>query len=112
MCQVLPTQNGLCDETFDNREFNFDVGDCCINTCMSTDDYTCGTDKSGKFYIGYDRCKVESCNDCWRTSTSIRLSSFTAMIVTYVSLSANSRVLALIESTSSTVRVYDINGSK
>ena len=81
---------------------------------MSTDDYTYGTDKSGKFYVGYDRCEVESCNDCRkiRTSISICLSSFTGMIVTYVSLSANGRALALIESISSTVRVYDIDGSK
>ena len=79
---------------------------------MSTDDYVCGTDKSRTFYVGYDTCKVESCNDCWRISTSIRSSSFTGIIVTYVSLSANGRALALIDSISSTVRVYDIDGSK
>ncbi len=112
LCQVLPTQNGLCDETFNNREFDFDGGDCCINTCVSKNDHICGSDKTGRFYVGYDRCEVETCNDCWRTSTNIRSSSFTGMIVTYVSLSPSGRVLALIESISSTVRIYDIDGSK
>ena len=112
LCQVLPTGNGFCNERFNNREFNFDGGDCCVNTCVSNDNYLCGSDESSQFYVGFDTCEVETCNDCWRTSISTRSLSFTGLIVTFVTLSPNGKVLALIESVSSTVRVYDMDGSK
>ena len=112
LCQVLPTGNGLCNDRFNNREFNFDGGDCCVNTCVGNDNYLCGSDERSRFYVGFDTCEEETCKDCWRTSTSSRSISFTGLIVTFVTLSSNGKVLALIESVSSTVRVYDMDGSK
>ena len=111
LCQVPPSGNGFCDKHFNKREFDYDGGDCCIDTCVSKD-YICGHDKSGQFYVGYDTCDFETCNDCWKTSSRVESSSFVGLVVTFVTLSANGRVLALIESVSSTVRVYDIDGSR
>jgi len=109
LCQVLPTNNGHCDPYFNKREFSYDGGDCCSNTCMSSNDYKCGKDESAFFYIGYDTCETESCTDCFRKNKST--SSINSLVVTYVTLSASGRNLALIESVTSSVRVYDIDGS-
>ena len=110
LCQVLPTSNGRCNEYFNNHEYTYDGGDCCIDTCKSTEEYKCGRDaETGKVYVGYDTCKREDETDTWiRSKTSSRMDT---LMITQVSLSANGRVLALIESISRSVRVYDNDGS-
>ncbi|CAJ1933061.1 unnamed protein product [Cylindrotheca closterium] len=63
LCQILPTGNGRCDPYFNSREFSYDGGDCCKQTCVSTDEYDCGRDvvtnsqgvKSIGF-VGFDNC--------------------------------------------------------
>lgn len=110
LCQVLPTSNGHCDEFFNERQYNYDGGDCCVETCKSTERYSCGRDaETGTIYVGYDMCKHEGDAGTWVRSESS--SHLEGLIVTHVSLSANGRVLALIESISRSVRVYDNDGS-
>ena len=44
LCQILPTGNGRCDPDFNTNEYAWDGGDCCAETCVSTDEHTCGRD--------------------------------------------------------------------
>jgi hypothetical protein len=55
-CQIQPTYNGLCNTFFNTIEYNYDGGDCCESSCVSTDKYTCGKDESGIVDIGYPHC--------------------------------------------------------
>ena len=110
LCQVLPTQNGICNEFFNKRQFDFDGGDCCINTCTNQNQNqdNCGFDELGLFYVGYDTCQDSSCTECWKKSNPEVLNSLS---ISYISISANGRVIALIESITKTVRIYDGVGS-
>ena len=65
LCQVTPDGNGLCNTVFNTPEFDYDGGDCCEATCVSTEDYSCGHAKIensyGLFafgYIGFLHCKA------------------------------------------------------
>ena len=42
LCQVTPLSNGRCDPYFNEAAFNFDGGDCCESTCISTSEHACG----------------------------------------------------------------------
>ena len=42
LCQITPDGNGLCNTVFNTPEFDYDGGDCCEATCVSTEDYSCG----------------------------------------------------------------------
>jgi len=109
LCQVLPTGNGMCDNYFNEGNYNYDGGDCCINTCVSSDDNKCGRDKSASFYVGYDTCKTKpDLHLGYRKSTS---STFKDVVATCISLSENGRTLALIDSITSSVFVFDNDGS-
>ncbi len=109
LCQVSPGMNGLCDPFFNKNEFDYDGGDCCINTCKSKE-YTCGIDASGSFYVGYERCLSNSkCADCMHaTELSPSLKS---LVITHVSITECGRSLVLIDSKSQSVLVYDNVGS-
>ena len=109
LCQVLPINNGYCDEYFNVRDYNYDGGDCCQQTCVSSH-FKCGRDKSQTFYAGYDTCNSDTCVDCWRLSE--QPSNLRDLIVTDVSLSSSGRILALIESVGKSARVYDNDGSQ
>ena len=61
-------------------------------------------------FIGYELCKSNSCTGCWRTSH--QLENVANLNVDSSSLSENSLILALIDSISYTVRIYDNDGSK
>ena len=60
LCQILPTGNGRCDKYFNKRKYAWDGGDCCEETCVSTDENTCGRGKllnsQGVGFIGYENC--------------------------------------------------------
>ena len=108
LCQLPPTENGKCDDTFNNFEFSYDGGDCCINTCQSGN-YICGRDATKNFYVGFELCKVNNCVDCWQNSKVPM--NLAALSITFVDLSENGRILALIDAVSNSVRVYDKDGS-
>ena len=109
LCQIPPTMNGLCDNYFNNHEFKFDGGDCCISTCKSSNKYTCGRDMTRRFYVGYETCNLNNCVDCWHASEMP--SSITSLTITHIRIAESGRVLALIDSNSKSVRVYDNIGS-
>ena len=110
LCQIPPTSNGFCDEYFNTNEYNYDGGDCCANSCASSDDFICGRDKTRSFYLGYELCIPNSCTDCWRASDP--LDNVANLNIFSLSLSENGLILALIDSISNTVRIYDNDGSK
>ena len=45
LCQVTPDRNELCNTVFNTSEFDYDGGDCCEATCVSTEDNSCGHTK-------------------------------------------------------------------
>jgi hypothetical protein len=53
LCENPPIGNGRCDSFFNYPEFNFDGGDCCEATCVSSSEYICGKDDTGYGDIGY-----------------------------------------------------------
>ena len=59
-CQVQPTADGHCDTYYNWLEFEYDGGDCCESTCVSTDKYTCGKDESGIVDMGYPQCNIKT----------------------------------------------------
>ena len=109
LCQVPPTGNGNCDTFFNKIEFNFDGGDCCLETCVSTPKHQCGRDPTGRLYIGYDYChkKDFSYNGLfWRTMTP----SMTGIgKISKVSLNPNGQTMAVISSDSHSVNIYDVD---
>eukprot|EP00591_Stephanopyxis_turris_P005654 CAMPEP_0195507010 /NCGR_PEP_ID=MMETSP0794_2-20130614/543_1 /TAXON_ID=515487 /ORGANISM="Stephanopyxis turris, Strain CCMP 815" /LENGTH=842 /DNA_ID=CAMNT_0040633541 /DNA_START=258 /DNA_END=2786 /DNA_ORIENTATION=+ len=60
-CQVINHTrlgNGFCDDAlplFNTRSCGWDGGDCCIGTCQSTAQYTCG--QNGNVTVGYLHCR-------------------------------------------------------
>ena len=65
LCQVTPDGNGLCDFFFNTPEFDYDGGDCCEATCVSTEYFSCGNgiiEKTvGAFgYVGFANCEDPS----------------------------------------------------
>ena len=74
LCHLVPTSNGQCDPFFNDAEFLYDGGDCCQQSCESTDVHKCGTsnkDFSLPQFTGYKNCVdpsilCRSNNDrCW-----------------------------------------------
>lgn len=66
LCHIPPTGNGYCDSYFNTLEFDFDGGDCCKETCVSTLEHTCGEGIIGQSfgvdafgYVGFNECKEE-----------------------------------------------------
>ena len=65
LCQVTPDGNGLCDLFFNTPEFDYDGGDCCEATCVSTEYFSCGNgiieQSVGAFgYVGFTDCEDPS----------------------------------------------------
>ena len=63
LCQIAPTGNGQCDPYFNTLEFDYDGGDCCRETCVSTLEHTCGEGIIGQSfgvdaygYVGFPHC--------------------------------------------------------
>ena len=112
LCQVIPSGDGRCNNLFNSPEFNYDGGDCCIDTCINKGNQICGYDPSGDFFVGYDSClihKVSENSSLFERYSDKRdneLDSFYQM-----SLSPSGRVLALVAKTG-LVYVYDKYGSQ
>mmetsp|Transcript_4368 Transcript_4368/g.10266 ORF Transcript_4368/g.10266 Transcript_4368/m.10266 type:complete len:1616 (+) Transcript_4368:120-4967(+) len=62
LCQIPPSKNGFCDVSFNTPQFNFDGGDCCEGTCVSTRENECGIVERNTSlgntlaYIGFPNC--------------------------------------------------------
>ena len=119
LCQVPPTKNGHCDNKFNTPQFNFDDGDCCVDSCESNDLHMCGTD--GDIYVGYDKCKRNSLqNDqfqtdgfFWKkTDKPVGKDFFTNQIDYTVSATPNGRTVVVGIPSENQVIVIDQDGSK
>ena len=119
LCQVPPTNNGHCDDYFNTPQFNFDNGDCCVDTCESKDLHMCGTD--GDIYVGYDNCKFNSFKRdqsqsdeiSWKkTDKSVGEEVFTNQIDYTVSTTPNGRTVVIGEPSENKVFIMDQDGSK
>lgn len=62
LCQIPPSGNGKCDFYFNTPRFNYDGGDCCENTCVSTVQHECGVDQISSSlgvtveFVGFPNC--------------------------------------------------------
>ena len=63
LCHIPPTGNGVCNVFFNTLEFDYDGGDCCRETCISTLEHTCGEGIIGQSfgvdafgYVGFPDC--------------------------------------------------------
>ena len=115
-CQVEPTYNGHCDTYYNKHEFNYDGGDCCESTCVSTDLYTCGKDESGLVDMGYPQCnsKTDPYNEWFQSGNSVN-GVVTAVAGLKNSVALGGRggtVLAVGDPGAAIVRLFDKDGSK
>jgi hypothetical protein len=117
-CQVQPTYNynGHCDTYYNSLEFEYDGGDCCESTCVSTDKYTCGKDESGIADIGYPDCKNEDAEpyDQWFQSGNPvnGLNVDTEFETSVVFVGRGGTVLAVSDPEAAVVCLFDKDGSK
>jgi hypothetical protein len=115
-CQVQPTYNGHCDTYYNKLEYNYDGGDCCESSCVSTDTFTCGKDESGIVDIGYPDCKnedVEPYDQWFQSGNPVNGVNVEARSGTSVDLGGcGGTVLAVGDPEASTVRLFDKDGSK
>ena len=114
-CQVQPPPNGHCDTFYNWLEFEYDGGDCCESTCVSTDTYTCGKDESGIVDIGYPHCNIKTePYDQWFQSGN-PVNGVTADGWSGFSVALGGRggtVLAVGDPKAAVVRLFDKDGSK
>jgi hypothetical protein len=115
-CQVQPTYNGHCDTYYNSLEFEYDGGDCCESSCVSTDKYTCGKDESGIVDIGYPQCKneeIEPYDQWFQSGNPVNGLNGDASSGTSVALvGRGGTVLAVGDPEAAVVRLFDKNGSK
>ena len=114
-CQIQPTYNGLCNTFFNTIEYNYDGGDCCESSCVSTDKYTCGKDESGIVDIGYPHCnnKREPYDQWFQSGNSVNGVRIAAKSGFSVALGGHGgTVLVVGDPGASVVRLFDKDGSK
>ena len=114
-CQIQPTHNGLCNTYFNKPEYNYDGGDCCESSCVSSDTYTCGKDASGIVDIGYPYCntRTEPHDQWFQSGNPVNRLNVDAENGTSVALGGHGgTVLAVGEPGASVVRLFDKDGSK
>jgi hypothetical protein len=116
-CQIQPTYNGHCDTYYNKHEFNYDGGDCCESTCVSTDMYTCGKDESGIVDMGYHQCniKTEPYDQWFQSGNPVNIINVNAGCEIHFLVALGGRggtVLAVGYSGASVVRLFDKDGSK
>ena len=112
ICQILPTSNGHCDTYFNIPDFEYDGGDCCEISCVSTDEYTCGKDASGFIDIGYPHCNATDYGQWFQSGNSVNGVNGAARSGTSVALGGGGgTVLAVGDPGASIVRLFDKDGS-
>jgi hypothetical protein len=114
-CQVQPTHNGHCDTYYNRLEFEYDGGDCCESSCVSTDKYTCGKDEYGIVDIGYPHCNTKTePYDQWFQSgnpvSGVNVDAESGISVALVGRGGT--VLAVGDPGAAVVRLFDKDGSK
>jgi len=113
-CQIQPTY-GHCDTYYNKHEFEYDGGDCCESTCVSTDKYTCGKDESGIVDMGYPQCniKTEPYNQWFQSGNSVNGVGIDAWSGTSVALGGRGgTVLVVSDPIAAVVHLFDKDGSK
>jgi hypothetical protein len=112
-CQIQPIHNGLCNNIFFNTiEFEYDGGDCCESSCVSTDKYLCGKDASGLVDIGYPHCNndTEPYDQWFQSGNSVNVDAWSG---TSVALGGRGgTILAVGDPGASVVHLFDKDGSK
>jgi hypothetical protein len=114
-CQIRPTHNGLCNTYFNKPEYNYDGGDCCESSCVSSDTYTCGKDASGIVDIGYSHCntKTEPYDQWFQSGNPVNGLNVAARSGTSVALiGRGGTVLAVGDPEFAVVHLFDKDGSK
>jgi hypothetical protein len=114
-CQIQPTYNGHCDTYYNKHEFEYDGGDCCESTCVSTDMYTCGKDESGIIDMGYPHCniKTEPYNEWFQSGNPVNGVTADGWSGHSVALvGRGGTVLAVGNPSAGIVRLFDKDGSK
>ena len=116
LCQVTPEGNGFCNTYFNTHEFNYDGGDCCEKTCVSSSEHVCGGRVVGRIpsvTVGFPFCKdpsivggCDGANDPCYIPNSDPIPGISSFLVV-PALSGNGRILALADPILSTIRVYD-----
>jgi len=118
LCQIRPLRDGRCHQAFNTPTFDFDGGDCCKSTCISTDKNSCGVrNEDGKLEsvnVGFPDCidPLSKCvgSGCWFIK-SHQIPLLTQKsdhgLKSLVKLSANGRILVLSEPALDAVRVFD-----
>lgn len=116
LCQISPQSDGHCDMYYNTPEFNYDGGDCCSNTCISTNTFECGKDRTKEVELGYDVCISRGatvCEGCWKQNgKEVFGDTNAALSGSAVSLSSSGRVLAVGDTGINTVRVLDKRGAE
>jgi hypothetical protein len=116
LCQVIPVGDGRCDRFFNEREFDYDGGDCCEGSCKSGPMYTCGIMEENSLDsipIGFPFCKDPSygcefsSTDCWSQKSNPISLLIGESSDAFVLLSSNGRTLVISEPELDSVRVFD-----
>jgi len=110
-CQIPPISNGRCDPYFNRADFEYDGGDCCESSCVSTDEFTCGND--GFVYIGYSQCNATETGQWISSGNPVYGVNSAARSGSSVAIGGNGgTVLAVGDPGASVVRFFDKDGSK
>ena len=112
LCQIPPLANGRCDTYFNKPEFEYDGGDCCEKSCVSTAEFTCGKDPFNGFVdTGYFFCKATE-NEQWsQNGNPVYGVNSAARSGSSVVLGGNGgTILAVGDPGASQVRLFDKDG--
>ncbi len=112
-CEISPKNisDGKCDQNLNEEQFKFDGGDCCEDTCKSTNENICGTLDRGYIDIGYPFCKRDS-NQWYLSGDKINGVSSVSRSGHFVALSGSGTILAVSDPGESIVRLFDKDGAE
>jgi len=112
LCQIAPLGDGKCDDFFNKKEYDYDSGDCCESTCISTAEFSCGKENFGYTDIGFGLCKAQK--DLWELSGQpvygISISSQSGASTAIGGRNGN--ILAIGDPGAGIVRLFDRDGSE
>ncbi|CAB9522004.1 expressed unknown protein [Seminavis robusta] len=110
LCEKSPVANGRCDQNYNIPYFEFDGGDCCEATCISSHEFTCGEELNGHTNQGYPNCNLPP--DRWQLLHDNHIVGDPLSLAGYaVATSQAGTLLAMGEPEQSRVRIYDKDGS-
>ena len=116
LCQIAPTGNGRCDPLFNTALHDFDGGDCCSSTCISSSEFSCGevATRSGEAtsYAGFPLCEdptalgCDVSGACWSTRGG-DVALLTSGSSSLLNMASNGMSLVISEPALGTIRVFD-----